>query len=135
MKSRIRLTLSQKYELADRLRLAENKKVSKRLLAISLRHYGYKIADIAKIQDVSERTVRSWIRLFQEGGFDKLTQLRYDGDRHSRLQPYLGHIRRWKHAHPQGSLLELQQYLKEEHGLEVEYSWLYRWLRKRGLWG
>lgn len=134
MKTRVRLTLSQKYELADRLKATQNKKLSKRLLCISLRHYGYKISHISSIQGVSERTVTTWIQLFLEGGFDRLMELRYPRHRSSKLTPYLPAIKTWLAAHPHATLEDLQAHLQEQHGLEVEYSWLYRFLRKRELW-
>ncbi len=134
MKNRIRLSLSQKYELADRLNATENKKLTKRLLCISLRHYGYKISDIANIQGVSERTISNWIQLFLSGGFDELLALKYSRRKSSRLEPYLDSIKNWIAMHPDKKLEELQSYLKEELGLEVEYSWLYRFVKSRGLW-
>lgn len=134
MKTRIRLTLSQKYELADRLKATNSKKLTKRLLSISLRHYGYKISDIAKIQGVSERTVSSWVQMFLKGGFDQLLSLNYESTKPSRLDPYIDDIKNWRQQNPDKTLEELQQYLKDSFQMEVEYSWLYRFVKKRELW-
>ena len=101
---------------------------SKRLLAISLRHFGYKVKDIALLTGRSEKTVTNWIKLFLEGGFEQLLAHHYPKDRGSRLSPYKAAIRQYRRNHPRHKLEDLQQWLKEEHGVEVEYSWLFRYI-------
>lgn len=113
---------------------AGGKKQSRRLLAISLRHFGYKIKDISLLTDASEKTVTTWIRLFIDGGFDALTEKRYPKNRDSRLLPYQEEIRRYRKIYPKAKLEDLQQWLKEKFQIEVEYSWLYRYVENHGLW-
>ena len=43
MSYKIRLSTEEAYILADKMQEIQNKKLSRRLLAISLRHYGYKV--------------------------------------------------------------------------------------------
>ena len=107
----------------------KNKKLSRRLLAISLRHFGYQVKEIALLVGASEKTVTKWIKLFLEGGFDGLLKLKYRSDKDSRLQPYKEVIIQFRKENPKARLVDLQTWLKTEHSVEVEYSWLYRYLQ------
>ncbi|MEL6670969.1 MAG: helix-turn-helix domain-containing protein [Bacteroidota bacterium] len=130
---KIRLTTEETYILADKMQEVSQKKLSRRLLAISLRHFGYKIKDISLIVGVSEKTVTKWIKLFLEGGFDALLTLKYEPKESSRLQPHKEAIRQYRLAHPAARLEEVRRWLKEEKGVEVEYSWLYRYIDRYDL--
>jgi transposase len=134
MSYKIRLSTEETYILADKMQEIQNKKLSRRLLAISLRHFGYRIKEISLIVGTSEKTVTTWIKLFLEGGFDKLLKLNYQTDKESRLRPYKEAIRQYRLENPKARLLDLQQWLKEKHQVEVEFSWLYRYLQLHGLW-
>lgn len=111
----------------------DHPKLSRRLLAISLRHYGYPVKQIALLTGVSEKTVTEWFKLFLRGGFDELLGLNYPKDRGSKLAPHQADIRRYWADHPQARLEDLQQWLLDTHGVEVEYSWLFRYLKRHGL--
>ncbi|MEO0583034.1 MAG: helix-turn-helix domain-containing protein, partial [Bacteroidota bacterium] len=128
MSYRIKLSLDESYELADRMKVVKNRKQSRRLLALSLRHYGYKVKDIAPIIGTSEKTITQWMKLFIEGGFEGLLKMNYPERRGSKLEAYETAIQQKLIQNPQLKLADLQAWLKESHGLEVEYSWLYRYL-------
>jgi transposase len=134
MSYKIRLTTEESYQLADKMNEVGSKKLSRRLLAISLRHYGYPIKEIALLTGVSEKTVTAWIKAFLAGGFDQLLQLHYPTRKPSKLAPYEAAIRQYRAQHPAARLEDLQAWLKDAHGVEVEYSWLYRYLERHGLW-
>ncbi len=128
MSYRIKLSTEESYFLADKMQTVANKKLSRRLLAISLRHYGYSVRQVALLTGVSTKTVSGWLKLFVEEGFDGLLSLNYPKERNSRLQPYQSQIQEFWEEHPEATLQQLQAWLKNEHQLEVEYSWLYRYL-------
>ncbi|MEO0472554.1 MAG: helix-turn-helix domain-containing protein [Bacteroidota bacterium] len=134
MSYKIQLSTEEAYILADKMQEIQNKKLSRRLLAISLRHYGYKVKEISPLVGASEKTVTNWMKLFLEGGFDRLLSLQYATDRNSKLRPYQEHIRQYRKAHPQADLQELHAWLKAEHQLVVEFSWLYRYVELHRLW-
>jgi transposase len=134
MSYKIRLSTEQSYQLADQMNQVSSKKLSRRLLAISLRHYGYPIHDIALLTGVSEKTVTAWIKAFLAGGFEQLLHLQYPKRRDSKLAPHEEAIRAYQAQHPQARIEDLQQWLATEHGLQVEYSWLYRYLERHDLW-
>lgn len=133
MSYKIRLTTEETYILADKMQEIQNKKLSRRLLAISLRHFGYQVKEISLVVGASEKTVTNWMKLFLEGGFDKLLQLNYRVDKNSRLQPYQEEIAKWRRENPDAKLASLQDWLMAKHGVEVEYSWLYRYLQLHDL--
>lgn len=133
MSHKIRLSLEETYLLADKMAQTRNKKLSRRLLAVSLRHFGYKVREISPIVGASERTVSKWLGLYLEGGFDALLAQHYPPDKGSVLQPHQEAIREFWKARPEATLLELQQWLAGERGVEVEYSWLFRYVERHGL--
>ncbi|MEL6654678.1 MAG: helix-turn-helix domain-containing protein [Bacteroidota bacterium] len=128
MSYKIQLSTEETYILADKMQEIKNKKLSRRLLAISLRHFGYQIKEISLIVGTSEKTVTNWMKLFLEGGFDALLTLRYQKDKGSKLAPYKSQIEQYFSKHPKAKLADLQAWLQTEYELKVEYSWLYRYL-------
>ena len=133
MSYKVNLTTEETYILSDKMKETTNKKQSRRLLAISLRHFGYKIKDISLITGVSNKTVTTWIKMFLEGGFEGLLQLDYKPRFNSKLAPYQEEIRHYRQENPDALLADLQDWLKEKHGVEVEYSWLYRYIERHQL--
>ena len=133
MSYKVNLTTEETYILSDKMKEITDKKRSRRLLAISLRHFGYKIKDISLITGVSEKTVTSWIKMFLDGGFDALIKLDYKPRFNSKLAPYQEAIRQYRNENPDALLADLQLWLKETHDVEVEYSWLYRYIERHQL--
>ena len=129
----VKLTTEETYILADKMQEITNKKLSKRLLAVSLRHFGYKVKAIALIAGVSEKTITTWIKLFLEGGFDLLLNQNYSRDRDSKLTPFKDNIRQYRIENPNNLLQDLQKWLKETHQVEVELSWLFRYIENHKL--
>ena len=129
----VRLSTEETYILADKMKEVTNKKLSRRLLAVSLRHFGYKMKDIALIAGVSEKTVTTWIKMFLAGGFDLLLTQNYTKDRNSKLTQYKDAIRDYREANPDCKLADIQQWLLESHGVEVEQSWLFRYIENHKL--
>jgi len=128
MSYKIRLSTQQSYELADHMNAISNKKLLRRLLAISLRHYGYPVKEIAALTGVSTKTITNWMKIFVEKGFEGLLETHYPKRRDSILQPYEAVIRSFFESNPKGRVEDLQAYLLEKHDIKVEYSWLYRYI-------
>lgn len=117
------------------MKRATDKKVSRRLLAISLRHFGYPVEEIGRITGVSSRSVTNWLRRFQDQGLEGLMRLDYPTDRGSRLEAHQEAIQAYVIQHPKAKIAEIQQWLSDERGVTVEFSWLYRYVKKRkALW-
>lgn len=128
MAYKIRLSTEETYRLADLMQSVKQKRQSRRLLAISLRHYGYKISAIATLTGVSSRSVTHWLKRYTEGGLEALLEFDYPRDRDSRLRPLVPAIVRYWQVHPAAKIKDLQAWLEVEHQVSVEHSWLYRYL-------
>ncbi len=128
MSQHVSLSTEETYVLADLMNEISDKRLNRRLLCISLRHFGYKVAEISILLGVSERTISGWIKLFLAGGFDKLLELRYAGTRDSRLNEVRGKLSTYLAANPKANVRDIQFWLAQE-GVEISHSWLYRWLK------
>lgn len=128
MSQHVSLSTEETYVLADLMNEIPDKRLNRRLLCISLRHFGYKIKEISIILEVSERTISGWIKLFLAGGFDELLELRYAGTRDSRLNAVRGALTAYLAENPQASVRDIQLWLAQE-GVEISHSWLFRWLK------
>jgi transposase len=133
MSYRVKLNSEAAYQLADAMQQTADKKRSRRLLAISLRHYGYPVHEIAKLLNVSEKTVTSWIRKYLGSGLDGLLELQYPRKKNSRLAPYETAIREFRAQFPDATREALHTWLADSQGVEIDYSWLCRYLDRHGL--
>lgn len=127
MSNQVSLSTEETYILADLMKEISDKRLNRRLLCVSLRHYGYRIREISLILGVSERTISGWISRFLAGGFDELLTRQYVRVRESKLNAHRPAIAAYLRAHPQASVRELQEWLAAR-GVGVNHSWLYRWL-------
>ena len=55
-------------------------RLHKRLSALLWLHKGYTRAEVAALLDVTPRTIKNWIALFQTKGLEALCTLEYQGD-------------------------------------------------------
>ena len=134
MTQKIFLTEEQKKELKQRLKNEPNVKIWRRLKCIDLKINGYKHKEISLFLDVTVDTITDWIFLYSEGGFDELCKLNYDGRRVSVLEKYKNQIEEKIEIDIVPTVNALQYWLKEEHQVEIEHSWLYRWLKKNKIY-
>jgi len=65
----------------EKLRRKEkDARIHKRLSALLWLHKGYATPEVATLLDVTTRTVKNWVTLFQTEGLDALCSLEYKGD-------------------------------------------------------
>ena len=88
MTQKIFLGEAQVIELNKRLNSERDSKIWRRLKCIDLKQKGHKHKDIAQILDVTIDTITDWLFLFNEGGFEELCKLNYEGRRISMLEKY-----------------------------------------------
>lgn len=120
-------------ELEHRLTSTRDTKIYRRLLCIKLKHLSYNHSQIKDILGVSPTMITEWLKLFMEHGFEGLCTLQYEGRRISKLEPYKKKIKKHIEEEMVPTLGALQYWLKETLGVEVEQSWLSRWLKKNSL--
>lgn len=125
-----------KYEAAklNKLRRVEKDgKVLRRYQCIWLSHEKLPKKEIASMLAVSIDTVTDWIKLFNKSRFDGLSKFNYDGRRPSTLDSVKDLLLKHIKAEPVSKLSELQHYLKKNHGIEIEHSWLSRYCKKNSI--
>jgi transposase len=130
MTQKIKLEESQDKELKERLKSERDAKIWRRLKCIDLKQKGHKHKEIAELLDVTIDTITDWLFLFNEGGFEELCKLNYDGRRVSVLEEHKSSIEEKIDKENIPTVKYLQDWLKKEFGVEIEHSWFSRWLKK-----
>ena len=122
-----------KKELQQRLAAQRDKKIYRRLLCLDLLSQGYSHQEVCAILGISSYSVTHWIKLFRQGGFERLCHLNYHRRRVSKLSAYTDAIRDKIQGSSVTTLQALQHWLAAEFGVLVSQSWLSRWLKKTRL--
>jgi transposase len=130
MTQKIKLEELQEKELKERLKSERDAKIWRRLKCIDLKQKGHKHKEIAEFLDVTIDTITDWLFLFNEGGFEDLCKLNYDGRRVSVLEEHKSSIEEKIDKENVPTIKSLQDWLKKELGIEIEHSWFSRWLKK-----
>ena len=129
----IDLTPSEIAELKTLRRVEKDGKILRRYQCIWFAHEKFPKKEIASLLAVNIDTVTDWIKLFNKNGLKGLRELQYDGRRPSSLDAVkvvlLKHIK----TESISKLSELQYYLKSKHSIEIEHSWLSRYLKKNSI--
>ena len=108
-------------------------KLLRRYQCIWFAHEKYPKKEIAKMLAVNIDTVTDWIKLFIKNRFNGLSTFHYDGRRPSSLDLVKDSLLKHIKDVPVSKLSELQQYLKADHGIDIEHSWLSRYLKKNSI--
>ena len=133
MQRKINISPEDMKELRRRKKKEANAKIYKKLLAMEMRGLGVKCKDVAQIVGVCIDTISDWTNLFLLDGIEGLCNLNYDGRRISKLEKYKETMKDYVKNHPVPTLLQMQTWLRESHGLEVEESWLSRYCKKNSI--
>ncbi len=133
MTQEIKLNKAQELELKKRLKNERDSKIWRRLKCINLKQKGLKHKEIAEILDVTIDTITDWLLIFSEGGFNRLCKLNYEGRRASILERHKASIEEKIDKDIPPTVKYLQHWLKKDFGVEIEHSWLSRWLKKNKL--
>lgn len=112
----------------------DNPHVLKRAYCILLKNEGQKNKNIIRLLDVHADTITDWTKLYLKRGLPGLLTFRFDRRRKSSLNPYLSRIKRIAGLKHITTVRQLQQALDQRLSLSVEYSWLYRYCRKNGIY-
>lgn len=112
----------------------DNPHVLKRVYCILLKNEGQKNKNIIRLLDVHADTITDWTKLYLKRGLPGLLRFRFDRRRQSSLNPYLSRIKRIAGLKHITTIRQLQLALNQRFSLSVEYSWLYRYCRKNGIY-
>lgn len=135
MSYRIRLSYDQELELRTLIRENQKKKnLLKRAYCILLKNEGQKNENIIKLLGIHEDTVADWTKIYIQKGVDGLIDFRYSERRKSQLHPYKNKIKRMAAGKKVRTIEQLQSKVKDNLGIEIEYSWFYRYCKKYGIY-
>lgn len=133
MRATIKLTDEDKKELKERKRKEGNKKIYRRYLYVEMSNKGLTNLDISSILGVTNDTLTDWRQIFLNSGLEGLSQLHYEGRRESKLNAYKEAIEKKVEDDSVSTLKELQSFLKKDHGIDIEQSWLSRYCKKNSI--
>ena len=133
MAYRVDLTPSEIAELKTLRRVEKDGKILRRYQCIWFAHEKIPKKEIASLLAVNIDTVTDWIKLFNKNGLKGLRELQYDDRRPSSLDVVKAELLKHIKTESISKLSELQHYLKSKHSIEIEHSWLSRYLKKNSI--
>jgi transposase len=133
MSYRVNLSTSELIELKSIKKEVKDSKILRRYQSLHMLHTGMKRQDIAELLDVSIDTITDWVKLYQKVGLSAMADLKYDGRRPSALDEHKEEIKAYINSMPVNTISQLQDYLKSNFDLEIENSWLSRYLKKNSV--
>ena len=135
MSYKVNLTQVEESEIRTVIKDNQNKKnVLKRAYCILLKNEGQKNINITQLLGIHEDTVADWVKIYLEKGLSGLLSYRYSERRKSKFHPYKHKIKQMASAKNVRTIEHLQSKVKLRLGIEVEYSWFYRYCRKYGIY-
>lgn len=130
MQRTIKISKKDIKEIKKRKLKEQSAKIFKRLLAMELRYYGTSCKNVAEIVGVCIDTISDWTNLYLSGGLETLCSLEYEGRRPSKLESYAPAMKAKVEEESISTILQMKTWLKKEHNVEVEESWLFRFCKK-----
>ena len=91
-------------------------------------------SEIADILDVSNNTITTWLKIFAKGGVELLTTFDYKDRKKSKLFEIKEDIRKYINTELPSKVAQVQDWIKRNYDIEIEHSWLYRYLKKNSIY-
>lgn len=133
MSYQVNLTEKELVELKRIKREVKDSKILRRYQCLHMLHTGMKRQDVAELLDVYIDTITDWVKIYQSEGLIALGDLKYDGRRPSVLDQHKETIKTYIKSNSVNTISQLQDYIKTDLNLEIEHSWLSRYLKKNPL--
>lgn len=130
----IKLTKEDQNQLKELLKTTGQSKILKRYQCIHFKHQGLANKQIAALLCVHIDTITDWIKIFNSKGLKGLGELSYEGRRTSQLEEYKDDIKAYVDENIVSNIKELQSYILEKYGVEIEHSWLFRYCKKNSIY-
>ena len=133
MAYKISLSDAEQKELMERKKNQSSGKILRRLMSIDMKNKGMLHKDIAEYCGVCIDTLTDWFYLFDQGGFEALCSLQYEGRRISKLQQYKEAIKKKEKDEGISSLKELKQWIEKEYKIQTCISNLFYFCKKNSI--
>lgn len=128
---KIELTNLERTALQDKIVQSTNPWLTKRYQTILMRADGLSNTQIVAYVCKDENTITNWVKLYKEGGIEKLSTLNLEGRHQSKLEEYADQISAYVDQTEVTSMKQLSNWLLQTHQVKVEESWLRRWCKKK----
>ena len=130
MSYRVNLTREELVDLKRIKRKVKDSKILRRYQCLHMLHRGMKRQDVAELLDVYIDTITDWVKTYQSVGLIALGDLKYDARRPSALDEHKETIKAHIKSTSINTVSQLQDYIKTDLNIEIEHSWLSRYLKK-----
>lgn len=135
MSYRVFLTSEEEDKIKETIRKNQKRKnVLKRAYCILLKNEGQNNENITQLLGIHEDTIADWTKIYLQRGLDGLLKFKYSERRKSKLHPYRFRIKRMAEGKKVKTIEQLQEKVKDNLGIEIEYSWFYRYCKKYGIY-
>ena len=135
MSYKVYLTSEEESEIKKVIRKNQKRQnILKRVYCILLKNEGQKNENITQLLGIHEDTIADWTKIYLKRGLEGLLKYKYSERRKSRLYPYKGRIKRMAAGKRVKTIEQLQLKVKENLGIEIEYSWFYRYCKKNDIY-
>ena len=133
MSYQVNLSVTELAALKSMKREVKDAKLLRRYQCLHMLHTGMKRQDVAELLDVYIDTITDWVKLYQSAGLLGLSKLKYADRRPSCFDRHKEHIEHYIKTKSVNTISQLQDYLAIDFQLEVEHSWLSRYLKKNSI--
>jgi transposase len=133
MSYQVNLTDEELVDLKRIKREVKDSKILRRYQCLHMLHTGMKRQDVAELLDVYADTITDWVKIYKSVGLVALGNLKYDGRRPSVLDAHKETMKSYIKSTSVNTISQLQDYLKTELNIEIEHSWLSRYLKKNSV--
>lgn len=133
MSYRVSLSEEELVALKRIKREVKDSKILRRYQCLHMLHTGMKRKEVAELLDVYIDTITDWVKTYQSVGLLALGNLKYDGRRPSALDEHKQTIKAYIQSTPVNTVSQLQDYIKTDLNIEIEHSWLSRYLKKNSI--
>ena len=133
MSYQVNLSAEELVELKNIKREVKDSKLLRRYQCLHMLHAGMKRQDVAELLDVYIDTITDWVKLFRSVGLAGMGELKYAGRRPSALDEHKEKIKEYIKTTSVNTISQLQDYLQIELQVEIEHSWLSRYLKKNSI--
>jgi transposase len=103
--------------------------VQRRMEALWLKSHGLPHAQIAKLVNISENTLRDYFQLYAEGGLEKVREVHFYRPQ-SQLMEHFSSLEAYFRAHPPASIKEAQSEIEAITGIRRSASQVREFLKK-----
>jgi len=129
----INLSINDLKIVDQEMKKQRDAKIYKRLIALKMKHQGLTNQNISNILNISLDTVTDWFRIYCLSGINSICQLHLKGRKVSKLDKYIDELRQFVTEQTISTISELQNYISNKYGFEIEHSWLSRYCKKNSI--